>query len=535
MAVAVVALGAIAAAALGAPGDLDPSFSKDGKLELRFSGGEESANDVVALPDGRLVVSGTTTDIGEDYYPGIAVTRLLANGKPDTSFGGDGRVSFNFPDSTELGTGLAVQADGKIVLTGGSGFELARLNTDGSFDTSFSTDGLEVTDLPGVTSESAQDVVALSDGRLLVAGSSKTGEVRKWTIARYTAAGALDPSFSGDGVATTDFPADGSIIQLAVQADGKIVAGGNAGTRVALARYLPDGGVDPSFSTDGQLSSDAGFGVSGLMLDGSGRIVTANLAQGFFSISRFTPGGDADPSFAGDGVAEVSFGDVSFATDLVGLPEGGMTVVGTTRHTNGSAENDFAIAQLRDTGELDTSFAGDGMATTDFFCDTVDEAHAIARQPDGRLIAVGSCQYSFIRGQYTDGNFAIAAYESAAGPHDADADGVLDRNDRCPQAFGPRKGDGCAVVKRSFITVHGHNGKLVGELASIAVDCELKQKVTLIRLAGGRDQVVDTVKPAGAAFKFTIHKGETYKVRTPKHLERRAGICNQATSSLVKP
>jgi uncharacterized delta-60 repeat protein len=526
----------IAGVALAAPGDLDPKFGRDGRLELSFAGGAESANDIAVLADGTMVVAGTTTDIGEDYFPEIAVTRLQPNGRFDESFGGDGRVSFAFPESSEFQTGLGVQADGRIVLSGDAGFELARLNTNGSPDTSFSGDGFEVTDLPGVTNESAGDLALLADGRILVGGSSKVGGARKWTLARYTAAGALDTSFSGDGVETTDFPGEGEITELAVQADGRIVAGGSSGDRAALARYMPNGGLDSSFSGDGQLSSDAGSSVSGLALDGSGRIVTANEAKRAFSITRFTSGGEPDPEFSGDGLQEVRFrGERSFSNALIALPDGGAVAVGGTRHTAKSNEDDYAVAQLEANGDLDRSFSGDGRVTTDFFCDQVDEARSIARAPDGRLIVGGSCQYSFVRGQFTDGNFTLAPYLTQPGKHDADADGVLDKRDRCPEAVGPRKRRGCGVVKRAFIRVRSERGKLVGELASRAVDCELGQKVTLIRNAGGRDRVVDTVKSPRGSFKFKLEKGATYKVRTPKHLERRAGFCTQATSSPVKP
>ena len=536
VAAAVIAGASIAGIALAAPGDLDPKFGKHSKLEFSISGGEESINDIAVLGDGRMVVAGTTTDIGEDFFPEIGLARLQPNGRFDESFGGDGKVGFNFADSSEDETGLGVQADGKVVVSGDAGFELARLNTNGSPDTTFSGDGFEVTDLPGVTNESAADLVLLSDGRILVGGSSKVGGARKWTLARYTAAGALDPTFSGNGFAITDFPGEGGITDLAVQADGRIVAAGNSGDRMALARYMPDGGLDPSFSSDGQLSSDAGSSVTGLALDGSGRIVTSNLAAGAFSVARFSAGGDPDPAFSGDGFQEVRFGgQPSFSNAVLALPDGGVVAVGGARHTAKSTEDDFAIAELKENGDLQKSFSSDGRATTDFFCDEVDEARSVALLADGRLIVGGSCQYSFVRGQFTNGDFALARYLSEPGKHDADADGVLDKRDRCPEAFGPRKGRGCGVVKRSFIRVRSDKGHLAGELASLAVDCELNQKVTLIRNAGGRDQVVDTVRSPRGSFKFKIKKGATYKVRTGKHLERRAGYCTQATSAPVKP
>lgn len=524
-----------ACTAFASPGDLDPSFSKHGKLQLRFSGGEETATDVVTLADGRLLVAGTTTDIGEDFFPEIAIARLRPDGRPDTSFGGDGRVSFGFSDTTVDETGLAVQADGKILVSGDAGFAIARLNPDGGPDAGFSGDGYEVTDLPGVGGESAAAVAVLGDGRILVAGNSKAGGVGQWTLARYTSAGALDPTFSVDGVETTPVAGNGSLAAIAVQADGRIVAAGSDGGHTSLARYLPDGGLDPSFSGDG-IAPAPGAGATGLALDSAGRALISIGGDGQFEVARFTSTGGPDPGFSGDGVQTVPFAGGSAAWALTPLPGGGVAVAGDARHVAGPAkETDFAVAKLDDSGELDRSFAGDGTATTDFFCDLVDGARAITALPDGRLIAAGSCQYSFVRGEFTDGNFALTRYQSDGAVHDADADGISDKKDRCPQVAGPKDGKGCAKVRRSFISVRASKGKIVGGLASEAVDCEVGERIRLVLISSGRRTVVDKAKPAGTDFSFKPRRGGIYEVSTSTHLEPRAGYCNKATSSRVKP
>jgi uncharacterized delta-60 repeat protein len=535
-----VGAGSVAAASLAAPGDLDSKFGKAGKLEFAFAGGEESMNDIVVLPDGRAFVAGTTTDIGEDFFPEIAIALLRPSGRFDTSFGGDGKVTFAFPDSSDRETGLAVQSDGKVVVTAATAFgspaglQLARVNTNGSPDTTFSGDGFEITDLPGMTGEFAGDVVTLADGRLLVGGSAVVNGTRKWVLARYTSSGALDQSFSNDGFETIGFPGEGTIARLVVQVDGRIVAGGNSGDRLAMARYMPGGGLDQSFSGDGQLSGDAGSAVTGLALDGAGRIVTSNAAASSFSITRFTPAGEPDPEFSGDGAQQVKFPNgPSTSHDLVALADGDIAVVGSARHTAKSDQDDFAIAKLTPGGELERSFSGDGRATTDFFCGLVEEASAIAVQ-DGRLLVSGSCQFPYVGGRFEDGNSAFARYLDEPGKHDADADGVLDKRDRCPEAFGPRGGNGCAKVERDFIQVRGAKGKVVGRLASRAIDCVLGERITLVRISGGGSRVVDTVRSPRGAFKFKVKRRQAYKVRTGRQLERRAGFCAEAVSKTVK-
>ena len=93
----------------------------------------------------------------------------------------------------------------------------------------------------------AAAVAVQADGKFVVAGTSDGNFV----LARYGADGALDPSFSGDGLVTTDLGGTDDGQGVAIQTDGKIVVAGGSGGNFALARYTTGGGLDPSFSGDG--------------------------------------------------------------------------------------------------------------------------------------------------------------------------------------------------------------------------------------------------------------------------------------------
>ena len=136
---------------------------------------------------------------------------------------------------------MALQS-GKIVAVGGTahpngtGFALARYNLNGTLDTSFSGDGKQIT----AFGDHIDGLVVAPSGKLVVVGAE--GSRPDFAIARYNPNGSLDPSFSGDGTQTTDV-GDGRANGVALQGDGKIVAVGTGrgptlGDDFALVRYL---------------------------------------------------------------------------------------------------------------------------------------------------------------------------------------------------------------------------------------------------------------------------------------------------------
>src|SRR5262249_9448672 len=155
----------------------------------------------------------------------------------DPTFGGDGKVTTDFASGNDFGQGVAIQADGKMVVAGFSqnlqnpantDFALTRYNPDGSLDITFGTGGKVTTDF-GSTSDKALGVATQADGKIVAAGESvDASNVSRFALARYNPDGSLDTGFDGDGKVTTDvgssFGEYAVANAVAIEADGTIVA-----------------------------------------------------------------------------------------------------------------------------------------------------------------------------------------------------------------------------------------------------------------------------------------------------------------------
>ncbi|MGH9034891.1 MAG: hypothetical protein ACRD0O_03940, partial [Acidimicrobiia bacterium] len=223
-------------------------------------------------------------------------------GELDTGFGDAGRVVVTPPpDAGEWAAAHAVQPDGSVVVAGtaaparsGYAFLVLRVLPDGRLDPGFGSGGRVWTDLVTVGwpvldgavaggvvslgSSAAYAVAVQPDGSIVVAGTTSSGASTAWALIRYLPDGRLDDGFGSGGLVVTDFEAttDDVASTLVLLPDGRIVAAGRSGDRFALARYLPDGQLDPSFGTAGLVTTGQGL-VAGLAarLDPAGRIVLA--------------------------------------------------------------------------------------------------------------------------------------------------------------------------------------------------------------------------------------------------------------------
>ena len=151
---------------LRAIGELDPDFDGDGRLMLAAGG---RANAVLVQPDRRIVVAATAAG-----FQTMTVTRLMPNGSPDPTFDGDGTATIAFP--SVLAAGAALQGDGRIVVAGSSAgdFAVARLNADGSPDTTFGAAGKATVDFGAATF--AHGMALQANGRIVVVGQRTAGD-----------------------------------------------------------------------------------------------------------------------------------------------------------------------------------------------------------------------------------------------------------------------------------------------------------------------------------------------------------------------
>jgi uncharacterized delta-60 repeat protein len=286
-------------------GALDTSFSDDGKATGDDSGRNDAPNDVAVQPDDKIVVVGT--NYGTSGRPRATVMRFNANSGLDSTFGTGGISYVEQGSNANEWNAVALQPDGKIVVGGTVSSSaanwdlmLARYTTSGARDTSFASNGLFVASL-GSGVDEIEAVAVQDDGKILAGGYTYVGQKQQFALLRFFNNGTLDSNFGGgDGQVITEigsgqFPRN-EITGIAVQADGRIVVGGNGNDGdgntnnvVRLVRYLPNGDLDTTFGTGGivttNLASDRFDRVAGIALQRDEKIVVFGHSQQVF-VSR---------------------------------------------------------------------------------------------------------------------------------------------------------------------------------------------------------------------------------------------------------
>ena len=361
------------------PGDLDTSFAGNGKKAINF-GGTDAARVVLVQPNGRVVVAG-----GGAAADSFCVARLRTNGRLDTTFGSDGKRVIDFGGDVESAYGAALQPDGKIVLAGDSDLRVAvaRLNHNGSLDTTFSGDGKKIFSWGALSRASA--VLVVPNGKILLAGFSgpEGGDIQ---VARLNANGALDTTFGTGGKAPVDLGGDDFGLAMARQANGRIlVAGRSSAGGAVVARLRTNGTLDPDFDGDGRVMLPGGGGARAVLVQPDRQIVVAGNANGseMMTVTRLKPNGLLDTTFDSDGTATIDFGSLAdLANDAVLQLDGKIVVAGYTQ-----ADEDVAVARINANGSPDTTFGATGKATVDFGVATF--GNAVALQPNGRIVVAG--------------------------------------------------------------------------------------------------------------------------------------------------
>ncbi|NUQ63357.1 MAG: M28 family peptidase, partial [Pirellulales bacterium] len=367
-----------------ADGSLDTSFDGDGKVTTAVGSGtsDDFVYGVAIQSDGKIVVAGYSWNTSVLKYD-IALVRYNSNGTLDTSFSGDGKATTGSDASTIFGLSMAIQPDGKIVVAANSypngttqyDFAVVRFNTSGNLDTTFSGDGKLTTDIAGW--DLAYGVAVQADGKILVAGSSTTSSYTDFSIVRYSASGTLDTSFDGDGKLTTQLDVGNDDARaIVVQPDGKIVVAGfsNEGlggpSDFAVARYDANGTLDTSFDGDGKLTTimslkgDLG---TAMALQPDGKIVVAGYSQngtGYdFAVARYNPDGSLDSTFDSDGKLTTTMATSDArATSVAIQPDGKIVVAGPSY--SGSYDL-VAVARYFGSGAMDLRSSHGLLVTVD--------------------------------------------------------------------------------------------------------------------------------------------------------------------------
>jgi uncharacterized delta-60 repeat protein len=217
-------------------GTPDPSFGDGGIVNTYFGSGRGSTrySRIAIQADKKVVTIGTTYN--ETNKSSFAVARYNTNGTLDNSFDGDGMQVTDFGSLEDIGTALAIQSDGKIVVVGystnevpGSAIAIARYNQNGTLDSSFDGDGKQTTFVDPALYNRAYSVAIQNDGKIVVAGEISSN-VTYILVVRYNTDGSLDNTFGQNGIQTTAaIELRGGASSVVIQKDGKIVVAGYAG------------------------------------------------------------------------------------------------------------------------------------------------------------------------------------------------------------------------------------------------------------------------------------------------------------------
>ena len=289
-----------ALARYNANGTLDTTFGTKGKVVTNLGGSNEWVETMAVQADGKILVGGYTNASGSQV---AALVRYNANGTLDTTFGNGGKLVTNIRVANGRSDSLLIQPDGKIVLAGttldASGqeeFVVARFNANGTADTSFGSGGKMIT-LAGDGQNNFGGVALQSDGKIVVSGNAFTGSTTALCLVRYNADGTLDTTFgpSGNGIVTVPPPAGFASVNtrgsgVEIQSDGKIVAGASVYNpsggsaqqwSFGAARVNADGTVDTSYGNGGWATVEIGYGdgLNASALQPDGRLLLAGYAR----------------------------------------------------------------------------------------------------------------------------------------------------------------------------------------------------------------------------------------------------------------
>jgi uncharacterized delta-60 repeat protein len=315
-------------------GTPDPSFG-DGGVVVHDFGGSDDASAVLVQPDGRIVVAGSSGSPRQ-----FTLLRYTAGGELDLSFGKAGRAFL--PGSASLDDSFArdlTWADGRLVAVGqlpGS-LVIARFDIDGVPDATFGTGGMAA-----VGAGTWDATVAMSGSRAVVAAGTH--------LYAFTDAGTRDPAFGDGGVVHEEFFEAADLLALP---DGRIVVAGSDFRWMTIRRVLPDGRPDPTFGTKGRTQVQFSYvdlvdysTAVALDRDPDGRLIVTGAVAGRSVFVRLLPGGDLDSAFGRNGNALVPLSgasELSAASGALLDADGRLVAAGSVR----IGEADAVATRLR--------------------------------------------------------------------------------------------------------------------------------------------------------------------------------------------
>jgi uncharacterized delta-60 repeat protein len=376
----------------------------------------------VIIPAGQSSVTFNINAVDDVILDGtqtvtITATEAVASTMmPDSTFGTSGIVTTDLRNGIQYGDPeMILQPDGKILTIGrhptlDDSWQIVRLNSNGSFDSTFGNNGIVITAFAGETTVRPTGIaVHPITGKITVAGMNFAGS--SLMVARYNSDGTLDNSFGSGGKILSSPPGLSVAVDVVLNSDGStFLTGTGDPSGVAVVKLLANGTLDSSFGVGGiashALDPNYVIGIGDVAQQADGKIVIT--AGGFpstgnerFYVVRINLDGSLDNTFDGDGFTLIDFGVLRQRPEAVKIQADGAIVVAGRVEPTSSNNSDWAVVRLNPNGSLDTTFSGDGKVTVGFASE--DLVHDLALLSDGKIMLVGG---AFVSGNGRDRGFA---------------------------------------------------------------------------------------------------------------------------------
>lgn len=393
------------------PGSLDYSFGDSGKVVSKYFG---NCYSMKVQTDDKIVCSGIN-----DYK--IQVVRYLPDGIIDSSFGNNGIIYPNIPETNPQTTSMFLQPDQKILIAsdcyknGIPTIVLMRLLPNGSLDESFGTNG--IIDSTFGIGESIPSIALQPNGQILLAGWYYPGFI----LIRFNADGSIDESFGEEGKVITDFGSSTVPTDVKLDMLGNIIVSGDKGgttySKFLLAKYSSQGVLDKSFGNNGVTTTDFGkYGdyLEGIAIQSDSKIIGVGVTGTDFTfeneniaVVRYNTDGSLDKSFGSEGKITVTFDGInSQANSLLLTPDNKVLIGGGVGGSAEGTSTDFTLIRLLSNGALDSSFGVNGKVITDF---GLYETGAHIAFQNNKIMFAGTSYTSDTQNQI---NYALARYNN---------------------------------------------------------------------------------------------------------------------------
>jgi uncharacterized delta-60 repeat protein len=395
----------------GTPFGADVSFGVNGIAQTNLTTAIQFPHaGLTVQPDGKILVA---SEAGGGAWK---ISRYLANGSPDTTFGMGGTTTTALAAASPVPYRIVVQPDGKILVGGkySSGFGsavLTRYNQNGTIDTNFGNSG--ISDLANVGGW-IEDIAVRPDGSILLA-CAMNGSVY-FRVVGLNSRGVYDSQFGIKNYSSINDSAQA----IELLPDGRFIVAG----RRTVARFTPNGVIDTTFGTNGRttlsFTSPAGGEIVDAVVDGGGRITlgmsTYTLVNGSttnhdFATTRLTAQGGQDFDYANGGIRTVDFAGLNdLPTSMVMQSDNKLLMGGFTETASGV--RDLALVRFDMYGSPDPSLDSDGKYQKHLVSYSGELILGVAQSPlDGKLLALGGWadDYRLLQFHSGAGSFAMQA------------------------------------------------------------------------------------------------------------------------------